>query len=255
VYFRQGKLPLALAQLDHVATYYEERQQLDLAIETLEQAVKLAPNTIAVRSRLAHVLIRRGILDRGLRELTEVAQLQKSAGRTRDAVASMQHAAEAYWMLGKHAEAFKLYKAIVVLVPEDYDLRHQLVNLHLLAGQNEQAIAELHRIVQAYVRAGNTGEAIAALYQITGLAPTDAAAFEELARLLSETGQHDQALRIYQRLQRLWPDDAEVAARLQECAAQVASRGATGQAVPLGERTPAQDVETPGIRSEELSES
>ena len=218
VYFLQGKLPLALEQLDRVATAYEDRQQLDPAIETLEQAAKLAPNTIPVRSRLAHLLLRRGTLERGLRELKEVAQLQKNAGRTRDAVISMQHAAEAYWMLGKYPEAFGLYESVVALVPDDLDVRQQLASLYVLAGQHAEAIIELRRIAQACLDAGNQTDTIAALQQIVGLQSDDVDALAQLCDLLVENDD-DEALHFLGRLERLRPAE-DIVEKLARKAAQ-----------------------------------
>ena len=56
IYFQQGKLNEALAQLDELATHYESRQDLDRAIETLEYGMQLAPNNIPLGSRLAKLL-------------------------------------------------------------------------------------------------------------------------------------------------------------------------------------------------------
>lgn len=212
VFFRQGKLRLALEQFDKLADTYEERQQLDLAIATLQQAVRLAPNTIAVRARLAHLLLRRGTLERGLHELTEVAQLQKNAGQTRDAVVSLQQAAEVYWMLGKHEEVNRAYDAIVAMSPEDIEARQQLVNLHILSGRRDAALAEQHRIAEICRQTQNFNAAIASLHQIIALDPSDTDAFEQLGELLMQVGEHDQALRLYRRLGRLRPGDGRVEA-------------------------------------------
>ncbi|MBA3947359.1 MAG: tetratricopeptide repeat protein [Herpetosiphonaceae bacterium] len=212
IYFRQGKLPQALAQYEKLASVYEEHQQLDPAIATLQDAVKLAPSALEIRSRLAQLLIRRGTLDRGLKELLEVALLQKQAGQIKDAVLSLQQAAEVYWMLGQHDHAFHIYRQILMLAPHDLDARQRLVNLHIPAGQREAAIAQQRHIAEMYQEQQQYSEAIAALHQIIALDPTDAAAYEHLGDLLLRVKEYDQAVRLFRRLARLRPDDAHIQA-------------------------------------------
>ncbi len=231
IYFRQGKLQHALDQFDRLATLYEQRQQLDEAIATLDQAVKLAPNTISVRARLAHLLIRRGTLDRGLRELQEVALLQRGAGQTRDAVLSLQQAAEIFWMLGKHEEVNRIYDVIVATSPDDIEARQQLVNLHILSGRHAAAVAEQRRIAEICQEMENYNEAIASLHQIIALDPNDAEAFKALGDLLMRVGEHEQALRLYRRLGRLRPGDEHVEA-LQKAAEHMLTNQRAEQAAP-----------------------
>lgn len=79
VYFQQGKLNEALAQLDELATHYENRCDLDRSIETLEYGEQLAPNNIPIVSRLAKLQIRRGYLDKGVDGLIRSAATTCSA--------------------------------------------------------------------------------------------------------------------------------------------------------------------------------
>ncbi|HEX6291162.1 MAG TPA: tetratricopeptide repeat protein [Herpetosiphonaceae bacterium] len=212
IYARQGNMEAALDQYSQLATVHESRQQLDRAIEALEQAARVEPSAMAIRSRLAQMLIRRGILDRGLKELTEVASLQRGAGEIKEAVASLQQAAEIQWMLGKLDQVYHLYDMIVAFAPEDIDARQQLVNLHILAGRRDAAIAEQRRIARICNDQKNYTEAISCFHQIIALDPADADAYESLGDLLMRQQEYDQAVRLYKRLGRLRPNDERVEA-------------------------------------------
>ena len=212
IYAQQGNMDAALDQYSQLATVQESRQQLDRAIEALDQAAQLAPSALPIRSRLAQMLIRRGILDRGLKELTEVASLQRGAGQIKEAVASLQQAAEIQWMLGKLDQVYHLYDMIVAFAPEDIDARQQLVNLHILAGRRDAAIAEQRRIARICTDQKNYTEAISCFHQIIALDPADADAYESLGDLLMRQHEYEQAVRLYKRLLRLRPNDERVEA-------------------------------------------
>src|SRR5205814_125734 len=92
----------------------EAKQHLpyDRAIETLEYGMQIGPNNIALGSRLAKLLLRRGYLDKGVDGLIRVAEQQRKAGQIKDAVASLQQAAEVHWTLGQQDKARVLYDRI-----------------------------------------------------------------------------------------------------------------------------------------------
>ncbi|HEY0737586.1 MAG TPA: tetratricopeptide repeat protein [Herpetosiphonaceae bacterium] len=228
IYVQQGNMDAALDQYSQLATVQESRQQLDRAIEALDQAAQLAPSALPIRSRLAQMLIRRGILDRGLKELTEVASLQRGAGQIKEAVASLQQAAEIQWMLGKLDQVYHLYDMIVAFAPEDIDARQQLVNLHILAGRRDAAIAEQRRIARICTDQKNYTEAISCFHQIIALDPADGDAYESLGDLLMRQHEYEQAVRLYKRLSRLRPNDERVEA-LQSAAERMLVQSQAGE--------------------------
>jgi|HigsolmetaAR201D_1030396.scaffolds.fasta_scaffold04494_2 tetratricopeptide (TPR) repeat protein len=200
IYFRQGKLNEALAQLDELATYYESRQDLDRAIETLEYAAKLAPNSIPLGNRLARLYIRRGILDKGIEGLTRVAEQQRKAGQIKDAVSSLQQIAEIHWTLGRQDEARAIYDKIVQIAPNDIDARQWLALMHTLAARTSEAIAEKKQIVKIFLQQRDFDNAIAELHQIIGLDRNDIDAYYQLGDVLMRREEHEQAYRIYTRM-------------------------------------------------------
>jgi Tfp pilus assembly protein PilF len=124
--------------------------------------------------------------------------------------------AEIFWTMGRHDRAYQVYDRIVQLAPKDISARQQLINLHILAGRLADALEEQRSIARIAVEAGQVESAVAALHQVLALDPQDRWALRQLADLLSSIGEHNQAVRLYRRLIKLVPKDAEVAARLEE---------------------------------------
>jgi tetratricopeptide (TPR) repeat protein len=209
IYFRQGKLPDALSQLDELATHYENKQDLDRAIETLESALKLAPSNITLGARHANMLIRRGYLDRGVDNLVRVAELQRKAGQIKDAVASLQKAAEVHWTLGKHDAARVIYDKIVHIAPNDIEARQWLAFMYTLAFRTADAIAEKKQIVRILSQQRDFDNAIAELHQIIGLNQKDTEAYYLLGDMLMRREEYTQALQIYSRMLKM--EGAEIA--------------------------------------------
>lgn len=209
VYFRQGKLAEALAQLDEMATYYEERQQLDRAIEMLEYAVRLAPNHIGMGSRLARMQLRRGYLDQGLTGLVRVSELQKRAGQLKDAVASLQEVAQTYWMLSDHERAREMYDRIVQIAPNDIDARQWLALMHTLARRTKEAISEKKQIARIFAQQRDYDNAIAELHQIIGLDQQDLEAYYMLYDMLMRREEYGQASQLCRRMLKMPGIEAE----------------------------------------------
>jgi tetratricopeptide (TPR) repeat protein len=200
VYFRQGRLADAITQLDDLATHYETRQELDRAIEMLDYGLKLAPSSIALGSRLARMQLRRGYLNEGIEGLVRTAEMQRKAGQLKDAVASLQEAAQVYWMLSDHEKARQLYDRIVHIAPNDIEARQWLALMYTLAGRTGDAILEKKQIARIFLQQRDYESAIAELHQIIGLSQTDQEAFFMLGDMLMRREEYNQAVRIYSRL-------------------------------------------------------
>ncbi|RRR70647.1 MAG: tetratricopeptide repeat protein [Candidatus Viridilinea halotolerans] len=203
VYFRQGKLNEALAQLEDLASHYEERQQLDRAIEMLEYALKIAPNHIAISSRLARMQLRRGYLDKGVEGLVRAADLQKKAGQLKDAVASLQEAAQVHWTLSDHDKARQMYDKIVQIAPNDVDARQWLSLMYTLMGRSGEAIEEKKQIARIFAKQRDYDNAIAELHQIIGLNQRDLDAYYMLGDMLMRREEFSQAVQLYTRMMKM----------------------------------------------------
>jgi tetratricopeptide (TPR) repeat protein len=218
VYFRQGKLNEALTQLEELATYYENRQDLDRALETLDYGLKLSPNHIPIGRRLAEMNLRRGYLDQGVDGLVRVAELQRKANQLKDAVASLQKAAEVHWTLSQHDKAREIYDKIVKIAPNDLEARQWLSFMYTLAGRTQDAVAEKKQMVRIYLQQRDYDGAIAELHQIYGLDQNDSDTLFQLGDTLMRREEYGQALRTYQRLAKMPNIDHDRVEALQSAA-------------------------------------
>ncbi|WP_110514835.1 tetratricopeptide repeat protein [Herpetosiphon llansteffanensis] len=212
IYFRQGRLPEALTQLDELASYYESQSQLDRALEILATGLQLAPKNIPIKSRHAQMLMRRGYLDEGLVGLNELAELQRKQGLVKDAVASIQQVADVYWTLGKVDKAAEMYNRIVQIAPNDTEARQHLVSFNILSLRTKDAVVQLREIARLSIQQRNYEEAIASFHQVIALDQKDADAYEQLADVLMRVQEYGQAVRTYKQLAKLLPDDERVEA-------------------------------------------
>lgn len=218
VYFQQGKLTEALAQLDELATHYENRQDLDRAIETLEYGQQLAPNNSALVSRLAKLCIRRGYLDKGIDGLNRAADLLRKGGQIKEAVVSLQQAAEVHWTLGQQDKARVLYDKIVQIAPNDIEARQWLAFMYTLAGRTADAINEKKQIVRVLLQMRDLDNAIAEMHQIYGLDQNDTDNLFQLGDALMRRKEYEQAVRIYGRLAKIPNIETERVEALQAAA-------------------------------------
>ena len=210
LYFRQGQLPKALTALNELVEHYKASFQTDKQIETLLQMTLLAPSNIAIRQRLSEIYLKRGLIDQGLNELDTLADLQQKSGMLKDAVRSLQQAAEIQWMMSKQQAAYDIYDRITRISPNDVEARQQLINLHIQAGRLGDAVKEQKAIARICMQQGNLQEAEAALHQVIGLAPEDTEAYYALGKLLTVKQEFGQAAKLYARLTRLNPADHQV---------------------------------------------
>ncbi len=221
VCFRQGKLGEALSSLENLATYYEDRQELDAAIETLQYALKLAPSSIPVGLRLARMYIRRGYPEQGVEGLKTVAELQRREGLIKDAVASLHQAAEVRYMLGQHADTLALYDRIIQIAPNDVEARQWRSLMFTLTGNKAEAVTEKKQIVRILLQARDLDNAIAELHQIIGLNQSDTEAYYMLGDVLMRRGEYGQAAQLYGRMLRMEGVEVERVEALQAAAQQM----------------------------------
>lgn len=203
IYFSQGKLNEAVNALSDLASHYEDQQNLDRAIETLESAQKLSPGSIPVGERLARLYIRRGYPQKGVDGLIKVSDLQSRTGLIKDAVISLQQAAEIYWMQGNHEETRRIYDRIITIAPNDIEARQWLAIMYTLAGRVKDAIAEKKQIIRIYSQKQDFDNAIAELHQVIGLDQKDIEAYYLLGDMLMRREEYAQAMQLYSRMMKM----------------------------------------------------
>lgn len=218
-YFRIGQLGAALTILDELAAYYRTSGQLESMAGVLRQMSQLAPNNIKVKSRLIDAYLQRGFVAEARAELIQRADLEERSGLIKDAISSLQRAADLSWTMGLADETFSLYHRMIALSPGDVGNRHGLVNLYLQLGRLDDAAAHQRAVVDLALKQDTKHEAIAALHQVIGLTPDDTSAYYQLGDLLTSIGEYGQAEKVYKRLVLMNPADAIAQAKATTMAA------------------------------------
>jgi len=216
IYFRQGQLTQALAELNDLLVTYQKLGDNERTLETLGHMARLAPNNVAVRRKLSDLYLKLGMTEYGLQELNTLAELQLKAGLLKDAMKTYQKAADLYYTMGQHDKAISIYERIVRIAPRDLSARDQLINMYIMAGMIKEAIASERSLADLFTQEGRTEEAIAALHQLLALSPEDVDGHYLLAKQLTSIGEYGQAARLYGRLLRLDPDNDRLPSLQQE---------------------------------------
>ena len=218
-YSRSNQLGSALTILDELAMGYRKAGKLDEMAAVLRQMSQLAPSNIKVKSRLVDAYLQRGFVAEARAELIQRADLEEVAELKKDAIISLQRAADLSWSLGYPQEAFNLYDRILVLDPEDVANRSALVNLLLQVGRLSDAAEHQRAVVDLAIKNGRKHEAIAALHQVIGLTPDDMTAYYQLGEELASMAEYHQAEKVYRRIVLMNPDDAIAQAKATSMAA------------------------------------
>ncbi len=213
-YFKIGQLGSALTILDGLAVHFRNTGQLDPMAAVLRQMSQLAPNNIKVKSRLIDSYLQRGFVAEARAELVQRVDLEERSGLIKDAIASLQRAADLSWTIGLADETFALYDRVIALAPDEVDHRHGLVTLYLQMGRINEAAAHQRAVVDISLRHDRTHEAIAALHQVIGLTPDDMSAYYQLGELLASIGEYLQAEKVYRRVVSMSPGDAIAQAKV-----------------------------------------
>jgi tetratricopeptide (TPR) repeat protein len=218
-YAKTNQLGSALTILDELAMAHRKSGHLDDMAAVLRQMSQLAPSNIKVKSRLVDAYLQRGFVAEARAELIQRADLEERASMIKEAIVSLQRAADLSWNLGFPQESFNLYDRILALDPEDVSNRSALVNLYLQVGRLSDAAEHQRAVVDLALKYGRKHEAIAALHQVIGLTPDDMTAYYQLGEALSSMGEYQQAEKVYRRIVLMSPDDAVAQAKATAMAA------------------------------------
>ncbi len=225
--FNQGQISEALAELNELSVHYEETEKFEEMFSVLREMVELAPNNIGVRDKLSAEYLKHAMIDEGLQELDELAELQRKNGRLKDAVRNLQQAAETNRTAGRLDAAYELYERIVRISPGDINARQQLVEWHQSANRLDEAVAEQRTIAQICLQANNTEEALAALREVISMAPADNKAYFQLAGILSSTGEFAEAYQLYEQLLNMEPGNEKARNLMEQAQRKAVEAGQT----------------------------
>jgi tetratricopeptide (TPR) repeat protein len=90
IHFGQGNSNEAVKRLDELLSQYAREKQVGAIVKTLEELVRLYPDEIALRSRLAGLYRQTGRNSEAITQLDALGELQLKAGLTQEAVVTIK---------------------------------------------------------------------------------------------------------------------------------------------------------------------
>jgi tetratricopeptide (TPR) repeat protein len=154
---------------------------------------------------------------------TLVGDLLMQEGRTQDAVTKYSVVAEAYGVRGEVSQAVGLLRRIVQVSPMDMTIRTRLIDLLAAHGMVDEAVTEYIELANIYYRLAELDLARKTYTTALHLAQQDGANPSWSVKLMRRMVDIDmqrldwrQALRIYEQLRTLEPDDTSIRKNLIE---------------------------------------
>ncbi len=206
----------ALQEYAQLVRHYRNSKQQENAVGVLKEMSRVAPDDPAVRSELADIQVSRGLLDEGVGELRQLAEIHTRRGQLKDAALVYQRMADIDWSSGEHNEALSLLRQAIQFSTDDMALRQQFVQYCLETGRGPEASEQQTVIARFYFASRQTKEAVAALQQLIGMDPHNYEAYDLLGQTYYSVGEYEQATRVYRNLAKVDPTSAMARARLSE---------------------------------------
>jgi tetratricopeptide (TPR) repeat protein len=154
---------------------------------------------------------------------TLIGDLLIQEGRTQDAIAKYTVVAEAYSVRGEAGQAVSLLRRIVQVAPMDLSARSRLIEQLAAHGQVDEAVGEYLDLADIYYRLAELDMARKTYTTALGLAQQGGANRTWSVKLLKRMADIDmqhldwrQALRVFEQLRSLEPDDISVRKNLVE---------------------------------------
>jgi tetratricopeptide (TPR) repeat protein len=196
---RSGRL------LESISAIFEMKQNGNLrsAMEEAFYALDDAPTYLPLHSLMGDMLVEQG-------------ELQA-------AVAKMQVVARTYNMRGESQQAINLYRRVVELAPADIGARGRLIDQLLSAGHEKDAIQEYIQLAEVYVSMADFSaarktytEALRTAQQANIDRSLRVKIMHRMADINLQSVDWRQALRIFEQIRTLQPDDEQARSRLVE---------------------------------------
>ncbi len=218
-----GCTTLGVAQVDvkKNATYFSNglqskyREDTQGAIRNFEQALRYMPDDAA--------------------SMFELSEQYYNVGRVEDAFNMIQQAAyldpdnkwyqmrlgQFYRNLEQYDDLISLYEGLTARYPDDLEMLSELVDAYLLTQQYDKALQKMDLLerqvgeneviteqrLNVLKRQNNSQKLIAELEKLIGQNPENLRYYGMLAQVYAENGKDKEALRTYERMKELSPDD------------------------------------------------
>ncbi len=202
-----GAVDQALEHYMILADSHYHQAQMDQTRETYQEALKLAPRGSPERQWRVRILHRIGDIDmqrvdwkRAAKVYEQIRTLAPDDERARStlmdlyyrlnrpelAIIEMDNLVRIYQQSGETERVFTLIEDAVRERPDDIPLRTRLAQVHLDAGNADQALKHLDRLGDLQLEDGRYEDAQATIRAIIALHPPNVAAYQQILGQISE---------------------------------------------------------------------
>ncbi len=208
-----AKNPSSFLAHNNLATTFIDNGQLDLAIKSLGNAVRLKPDFHEAQNNLGRALAARGRLEEAEVHAAEAVRLKP------DSPEAVYNLANVLAGRGKLAEAVAQYQASLQLRPSQAMAHNNLANALAQLGRHDEAVQQYREAIRlspdyalswanlgrVHLERGADEEAAAAFRQALKLSPQDAVTHVNLGLVLEKRGDRSAAAREYEAALRINP--------------------------------------------------
>lgn len=184
-------------------------------IGTYRRAVEGSPENLVLRTDLADLHLRYGLLDDAVVQYRQILMRRPDSVSLRhrliqaylwtedyeEAAAALLELSELHSERGEHQDALDVLQSVLSLDPHHFVARRRLVDRFASLGQSNLAAHHLRQLAEAAMTKGNTEEAVLAFRQLMSLSD-DPGIEERLAHVYEIHGDREKALEHYRNLAR-----------------------------------------------------
>lgn len=211
---RQGDIESALQEYTDLVRHYREKQQIENALNVLNEMVHMAPQDPRAHAAMADIYMKRGLLDEGIAELRLLADIYVKRGNQEDASSAIEQIGNIYAEMGNEDEALINYRRAIDLNVDSMSLLRAVVGFCLQLGRTEEATDYQVLIARHYFETHQVKESVAALQQLITIDRNNYEAYDMLGRTYQSVGEYEQASRVYRNLAKVNPNNPIARERL-----------------------------------------
>lgn len=236
IMLKAGRTEAAIEKLRVIAETAIIRGDGSQSVEIFQLILTHSPVDIPIRLRLIDLLTQQGRLDEALQEYLELSELYKQMAEIDEARKTLEKAREmaasakvdrrrSVEILHQMGDidlsrldwrrALRVYEQVQKLDPTDDKARHNVIDLNLRLGQEEQAAKELDNYLELLVQSSRSSDALDLLEEMAREHPGKQALHSRLADAYRAAGRKADAIAQYDALGEIQLDagQAEAAAR------------------------------------------
>jgi tetratricopeptide (TPR) repeat protein len=211
---RQSDVNAVVQEYADLVRYYRNKRQVESALKTLNEMVRIAPQDPRAHAELGDIYIGRGLLDEGIAELRLLADIYLRRDQKEDAGETLRRIGNIYAEMGSDEEALTNLQRAVELTPDDMDLLREVVGFCWRTGNTKDATHYQTMIARYYFQTQQVKESVAALQQLITMDRNNSEAYDMLGQTYQSVGEYEQASRVYRNLAKINPQSPVAQERL-----------------------------------------